>query len=205
MMPRMTFRTRSRADHAASITVMHRGSSPDGAGDLGYVGNEVQQPCKVLGGGGRTQLDRVGDAGRYPRFGVEASGSRYPHSVNRMPSLAASRYMSLRTHPAAARCNRWALLKAASTVTPSAVQRCGKCTAWALSDLNDPVPTTTSNLSIGCPLCARRHSTRDVCYRLCAGPGRRRRPSATARAPGVHGEGRSVSWSSLITTRRPSA
>src|SRR5215510_5759307 len=66
-----------------------------------------------------------------------------------MPSVAASRYMSLRTHPATARCNRWAPLKAASTVTPSDVQRCGNWIALASFDLNDPVPTTTSNWSIG--------------------------------------------------------
>jgi hypothetical protein len=91
----------------------------------------------------------IGDASRCPRSVSKppAADTRTPSTW--MPNVAASRYMSLRTHPAAARCNRWAPLNTASTVTPSDVQRCGNWIAWASCDLNEPALTTTSNWFIG--------------------------------------------------------
>src|SRR5215469_7307423 len=61
-----------------------------------------------------------------------------------IPSFAASRYTSLSTHPAAARCSKCPPVKSASTVTPSGVHRCGKRAAPPESDLSVPAPTATS-------------------------------------------------------------
>lgn len=58
---------------ARSVDPADRSAGPDGARDLGDFVDDVEQVPELFRSGGRPQLDRVGDAGRRPRVGVECA------------------------------------------------------------------------------------------------------------------------------------